>query len=146
MLLSELLNLGKEDVNEINYNNTIYRIMDESCWSKLIIQMATVWQLNHLHEIDRMIKSKMFYVENCDLQTIYKGEDLEKDYINDGYTIIDVYDDKVVKFKEALSDIYTKYEDDPEGCHVKMDNFLIETLKDEGYDTSVFENAYKWYA
>ena len=145
MLLSELLNLGKEDVNEINYNNTIYRIIDESCWPKLIIQMATVWNLNHLYEIDRMIKSKMFYVENCDLQTIYEDEDLER-YTNNGYTIIDVYDDKAVKFKEALSDIYDKYNGDTEECHVKMDNLLVETLKEEGYDTSIFENAWKWYA
>lgn len=55
-------------------------------------------------------------------------------------------EDKFEAFSKCLQEIADKYENDPEGCHKKMDRLLVKTLKDEGYDTSIFENAEKWYA
>ena len=51
------------------------------------------------------------------------------------------------KFAKDMIRIKSKYEDDPEECHRKMDKLMCETLELFGYepDIKVFKDADKWY-
>lgn len=81
-------------IDELNYSHTIYRICGDSR-----IPMITVKELlidcacNHMYEWEEAVeKSRMFYVENCDLQAVDAPSmtDLDDMVEYDGYKIIDI--------------------------------------------------------
>ncbi len=52
------------------------------------------------------------------------------------------------KFESTMRTIREKNENDPEVCHILMDDCLCETLRELGYDKGVdiFESTDKWYS
>ena len=57
----------------------------------LIKQMLKKGMCNHMYEWDVVEKSRMFYVENCDLQSVDVPSCTDLDeMVDDGYTIIDI--------------------------------------------------------
>lgn len=89
----DFLEKGKADdfvIDELNYSKTIYRICGERALI-LIKDMLEKGMCNHMYGWETVEKSRMFYVENCDLQPVDVplGTDLDE-MVDDGYTIIDI--------------------------------------------------------
>lgn len=79
-------------IDELNYSKTIYRIYGDSEMPMILIkQMLKKGMCNHMYEWDVVEKSRMFYVENCDLQSVDVPSCTDLDeMVDDGYTIIDI--------------------------------------------------------
>ena len=79
-------------IDELNYSKTIYRIYGDSEMPMILIkQMLKKGMCNHMYEWDVVEKSRMFYVENCDLQPVDVPSCTDLDeMVDDGYTIIDI--------------------------------------------------------
>ena len=52
------------------------------------------------------------------------------------------------EFALTMSDIRKRSENDPEVCHVRMDDCLCDTLRELGYGEGIdiFNDTYKWYS
>ena len=89
----------KMDIDDLNYNNTIYRLSDRSCavMEKLNEHFNTDLMLSHLNRMGNVRLNGLFYVENCDLQDVseagYDAIDILCSSVNDTkpYKIIEIY-------------------------------------------------------
>lgn len=79
-------------IDELNYYKKIYRIYGDSETPVILIkQMLKKGMCNHMYEWDVVEKSRMFYVENCDLQSVDVPSCTDLDeMVDDGYAIIDI--------------------------------------------------------
>lgn len=52
------------------------------------------------------------------------------------------------EFARRMQAIKDAYGGDPENCHYKMDNLMVETLFSLGYSIGIgiYQNSEKWYA
>lgn len=78
-------------VDNINYSKKIYRISDDIFIPQIENQLKNVWCVDKLHRIENVKKSKLFYIENLDLQDIstVTCDDLD-DMVSQGYSIINI--------------------------------------------------------
>ena len=79
-------------IDELNYSKKIYRIYGDSETPVILIKdMLEKGMCNHMYGWETVEKSRMFYVENCDLQPVDvpSGTDLDE-MVDDGYAIIDI--------------------------------------------------------
>ncbi|MBR5296400.1 MAG: hypothetical protein IKU29_00835, partial [Parabacteroides sp.] len=89
----------KMDIDDLNYNNTIYRLADRDPVkiAELFDHMKTVWMLGKQHRISNVYLNGLFYVENCDLQDVsecgYDTIDILCSNANDTkpYKVIEIY-------------------------------------------------------
>ena len=65
--LDEFLKLELDDVN---YNNTVYRITNDEMLPVLKEFFKNVFMLGKFHRFDNVKSNRLFYIENCDLQDI----------------------------------------------------------------------------
>lgn len=79
--------------DELNYSKTIYRIYGDSETPVILIKdMLEKGMCNHMYEWETVEKSRMFYVENCDLQSVDVPSctDLDEMVEFEGHKIIDI--------------------------------------------------------
>ena len=89
----------KLDIDDLNYNNTIYRLenRDVETISKLLKHFQDSLMLNRLYRIENVRLNGLFYVENCDLQDVsefgYDTIDILCSPVNDTkpYKVIEIY-------------------------------------------------------
>ena len=80
-------------IDELNYSHTIYRICGDSRVPMIMVkELLTDCMCSHMYEWEVVEKSRMFYVENCDLQAVDvpSSDDLDDMVERDGYKIIDI--------------------------------------------------------
>lgn len=65
--LDEFLKL---DMDDVNYNHTVYRITDENMLPILKEHFEKVFMLGKFHRFENVQANRLFYIENCDLQDI----------------------------------------------------------------------------
>ena len=65
--LDEFLKLDLEDVN---YNHTVYRITDEAMLPVLKEHFEKILMLGKFYRFENVQANRLFYIENCDLQDI----------------------------------------------------------------------------
>lgn len=85
--------LMKLDLDDVNYNNTVYRFEDRGSIDKLYKHAKDTWKLGKLHRIEHVKMNGLFYVENCDLQDISEfGYDTLTSILESKYKIVEVYE------------------------------------------------------
>lgn len=77
-------NITKEEFNDLslddaNYSGILFVFTNE--YNETVSNKIDEWQLGKNHRLDNVLNTGMFYVENCDIQTI----DSEKDLISELY-------------------------------------------------------------
>lgn len=93
--LADFLEKSKTEdyfVDVLNESKTIYRIYGDSRIPMIMVkEILTDCMCNHMYEWATVEKSRMFYVENCDLQPVDvpSSTDLD-DMVEEGYRIIDI--------------------------------------------------------
>lgn len=94
--LADFLEKAKTEdffIDVLNYSNTIYRIYGDSRIPMITVkELLTDCMCNHMYEWEAVEKSRMFYVENCDLQAVDVPSmtDLDDMVEYDDYKIIDI--------------------------------------------------------
>lgn len=93
--LDDFIEKAKTDdlLDVLNYSKTIYRICGDSRIPMIVVnELLTDCMCGHMYEWNIAEKSRMFYVENCDLQVVDVPSctDLDDMVERDGYTIIDI--------------------------------------------------------
>lgn len=94
--LNDFLGKGKTmdfDIDGLNYSKAIYRICGDSETPLILIKdMLKKGICNHMYEWEIVEKSRMFYVENCDLQPVDVSSSTDLDLMVElyGYKIIDI--------------------------------------------------------
>jgi hypothetical protein len=89
----------KMDIDDLNYNNTIYRLADRDPVkiAELFDHMKTVWMLGKRYRISNVYLNGLFYIENCDLQDVsecgYDTIDILCSDVNDTepYKVVEIY-------------------------------------------------------
>lgn len=89
----------KMDIDDLNYNNTIYRLADRDPVkiAELFDHMKTVWMLGKQYRISNVYLNGLFYIENIDLQDVsecgYDTIDILCSDINDTkpYKVVEIY-------------------------------------------------------
>lgn len=86
----EFNNLSLEDVN---YSRILFIFTEE--YNEIVRNKINELQLGKSHRLDSVLNDGMFYVENCDIQTIDSKRQLfseiyYKDYINKIYILGDI--------------------------------------------------------
>ena len=128
----------KMDIDDLNYNNTIYRLADRSnvVIEKLNEHLKNKLMLSHLYRMENVRLNGLFYVENCDLQDVSEA----------GYDTIDILCSSVNDTEPyKVVEIYLNTE-------VKKMNVYIFTTSDSGIgDISIvkadsFDDAIKIFA
>ena len=61
-------------LDDVNYSGILFIFTEE--YNKIICNRIDEWQLGKTHRLDNVIRDGMFYVENCDIQTIDSEKDL----------------------------------------------------------------------
>lgn len=58
-----------------------------------------------------------------------------------------IFENYAEHFEERMRDILLRYDDDPEVCHVKMDELMCEALEEFGCHEGVeiFRNSARFY-
>lgn len=84
-------NITKEEfddlsLDDVNYSGILFVFTNE--YNETVCNKINEWQLGKNHRLDYVIETGMFYVENCDIQTI----DSEKNLISELY-----YKDSITK-------------------------------------------------
>ena len=80
---------NKLSLDNVNYSRILFIFTEE--YNKLVTnKLITEWQLGKSHRLDTVIKTGMFYVENCDIQTI----DSERQLFSEIY------------YKDSIKEIY----------------------------------------
>jgi len=84
-------NITKEEfddllLEDINYSGILFIFTNE--YNEKICNKINEWQLGKNHRLDNVLDTGMFYVENCDIQTI----DSEKHLFSELY-----YEDNIKK-------------------------------------------------
>lgn len=92
--------ITKEEFNnltldDINYSGILFIFTNE--YNETVCNKITEWQLGKNHRLDFVMNTGMFYVENCDIQTI----DSERQLFSELY-----YKDTIKKIY-VLGDVYT---------------------------------------
>lgn len=80
-------------IDELNYSKKIYRIYGDSETPLILIKdMLKKGMCNHMYEWETVEKSRMFYVENCDLRPVDVPSCTDLDLMVElyGYKIIDI--------------------------------------------------------
>lgn len=77
----------KNFVEDLNYTKIIIHI-DESVHLGELKSRLENHQLNHMSRWDEVIETRLFYVENCDLQTVTADELME--LIGEGYGVLNL--------------------------------------------------------
>lgn len=94
--LADFLEKSKTEdyfVDVLNESKTIYRIYGDSRIPMIMVkEILTDCMCNHMYDWETAEKSRMFYVENCDLQAVDAPsfDDLDDMVERDGYKIIDI--------------------------------------------------------
>lgn len=88
----EFNNLSLDDVN---YSGILFIFTEE--YDGIVHNKITEWQLGKNYRLNNILDDGMFYVENCDIQTI----DSERQLFNELY-----YKDTITKIY-VLGDVYT---------------------------------------
>lgn len=93
-------NITKEEFNDlslddVNYSGILFIFTNE--YNEIVRNKITEWQLGKNHRLYTVIETGMFYVENCDIQTI----DSERQLFSELY-----YKDTIKKIY-VLGDTYT---------------------------------------
>jgi len=88
----EFENLSLEDVN---YSGILFIFTEE--YNEIVRNKITEWQLGKSHRLDNVLYDGMFYVENCDIQTIDSKRQLfseiyYKDSIKEIYVLGDAFE------------------------------------------------------
>lgn len=55
-------------LEDVNYSMILFIFSDE--YNKIVCNKINEWKLGKGHRLDFVIETGMFYVENCDIQTI----------------------------------------------------------------------------
>lgn len=86
--LDEFLKLDLEDVN---YNKTIYRITNDEMLPVLKDFFKNVFMLGKFHRFTNVQSNRLFYIENCDLQDIQEvyGDNIY-DVKEEGYKFVNI--------------------------------------------------------
>lgn len=90
-------NITKEEfdnlsLDDVNYSGILFIFIKE--YDKTVCDKINEWQLGKNHRLDTVLDDGMFYVENCDIQTIDSKRQLfselyYKDTINKIYVLGD---------------------------------------------------------
>ena len=80
----EFYNITKEEfddlsLDDVNYSGILFVFTSE--YNETVCNKIDEWQLGKNHRLDFVMNTGMFYVENCDIQTI----DNEKNLISELY-------------------------------------------------------------
>ena len=59
---------NKLSLEDVNYSGILFIFTEE--YNKIVCNKIDEWQLGKNHRLDYVINTGMFYVENCDIQTI----------------------------------------------------------------------------
>lgn len=86
--LDEFLKLELDDVN---YNNTVYRITNDEMLPVLKEFFKNVFMLGKFHRFNNVKSNRLFYIENCDLQDIQEvyGDNIY-DVKEEGYKFVNI--------------------------------------------------------
>lgn len=116
--LDEFLKLG---IDDINYSETIYRMTDVHMIPVIEKHLKETLMLGKKHRFDNVMKNRLFYIENCDIQDISEyGNDTLMTFVNDKYKIVDIV---LIKWPED----FTK--------------FVMEEIHEEEKDKKVQEDV-----
>lgn len=86
---------NKLSLEDVNYSGILFIFTEE--YNKIICNKIDEWQLGKNHRLNNVLDDGMFYVENCDIQTI----DSERQLFSELY-----YKDTIKKIY-VLGDVYT---------------------------------------
>ena len=59
----------KLDLDDVNYSGILF-IFEKRYSKQVYNKIINDWELNKSYRIDQVMEDRMFYVENCDIQTI----------------------------------------------------------------------------
>lgn len=59
----------KLDLDDVNYSGVLF-IFEKRYSKQVYNKIINDWELNKSYRIDQVMEDHMFYVENCDIQTI----------------------------------------------------------------------------
>lgn len=82
----------KDFVEDFNYSGDILYVSDSVNLDHLIAKLKKD-NLNHLYSFHVVLLNRMFYIENCDLQTISSESEL-LELIGNDYSVKILYKDK----------------------------------------------------
>lgn len=91
--IHDFLKYSQDDcIDDINYSKKIYRITDETLLPVIENHLQNVFRLGRFYRFENVLKSKLFYIENFDLQDISVPDcdDLDHMVNNEGYRIINI--------------------------------------------------------
>lgn len=81
----------KLDTDDINYNNTIYRIIDDDLVDALTTDLLARRLLGKAHRVNTVKRNKLFYIENLDIQDVSEcGYDTIDRLVNAGYKVVNI--------------------------------------------------------
>lgn len=91
--IHDFLKYSEDDcIDDINYSKKIYRISDDALLPAIENHLQNVFRIGKFYRFENVRKSKLFYIENYDLQDISVPGCDDLDYMvdNDGYRIINI--------------------------------------------------------
>lgn len=93
-------NITKEEFNDlslddVNYSGILFIFTEE--YNEIIFDKIDEWQLGKNHRFNNVLDDGMFYVENCDIQTIDSKRQL----------FSELYCTDTIKKIYVLGDLYT---------------------------------------
>ena len=91
--IHDFLKYSEDDcIDDINYSKKIYRISDDTLFPLIEGHLQYKFKVGKIHRLDNVQRSKLFYIENFDLQDITTPgcDDLDFMVDNDGYRIINI--------------------------------------------------------
>lgn len=90
--IGDFLKYTEDDcIDNINYSNNIYRISDDALFPLIESHLQHAFSLGKLYRLENVRKSKLFYIENFDLQDITTPGCDDLDFmVDNGYRVINI--------------------------------------------------------
>lgn len=90
--IHDFLKYSEDDcIDDINYSKKIYRISDDALLPVIENHLKDVFRIGKFYRFENVRKSKLFYIENYDLQDITTPECDDLDFmVADGYRVINI--------------------------------------------------------
>lgn len=90
--IHDFLKYSQDDcIDDINYSKKIYRISDDALLPVIENHLKDVFRIGKFYRFENVRKSKLFYIENYDLQDITTPECDDLDFmVADGYRVINI--------------------------------------------------------
>lgn len=90
--IHDFLKYSEDDcIGDINYSKKIYRISDDALLPAIENHLQNVFRIGKFHRFENVRKSKLFYIENFDLQDITTPGCDDLDFmVAEGYRVINI--------------------------------------------------------